>query len=162
RSKTTQPGGFNMIISKRNSSGSNNAGYQLFENSSGALSFTFANGSSDRVRVDSTGPRINDGNWHLVGVVFTRAANGVLYVDGVSATGGTASITSQSRVVDNSLPLRFGVEDQTGQGFLYWNGAIDEVRIYNRSLSAQEVSDMYSAPTSPPQTVHAPITATLL
>src|SRR5207244_8158842 len=120
RSKTTQPGGFNMIISKRNSSGSNNAGYQLFENSSGALSFTFANGSSNRVRVDSTGPRINDGNWHLVGVVFTRSANGVLYVDGVPATAGSASITSQNGSAANSLSLRFGSEDQANPTF-FWN-----------------------------------------
>src|SRR5439155_999711 len=63
---------------------------------------------------------------------------------------GAGSITSQSGFVNNSLPLRFGVEDQTSQGFLYWNGAIDEVRIYNRALSAQEVLDIYNAPNGPP------------
>jgi Concanavalin A-like lectin/glucanases superfamily len=113
--KTTQAGGLNMIVSKRNSSVGTNPGYQLFQNGSGALSFTFGDGNSSRVRVDSTGPRINDGNWHLVGVVYTRAANGVIYVDGVPATGGSGSITSQSGSVSNSLPLRFGLEDQTGQ-----------------------------------------------
>jgi len=142
--KTTQAGGLNMLISKRNSSVATNPGYQLFQNGSGTLSFTFGNGASSRVRVDSTAPRINDGNWHLVGVVYTRAANGVIYVDGVPATGGSGSITSQSGFVANSLPLRFGLEDQTNQAF-HWNGAIDQVRIYNRALSAQEVSDIYNA-----------------
>jgi large repetitive protein len=147
--KTTQAGGLNMIVSKRNSSVATNGGYQLFQNGSGALSFTFGDGNSSRVRIDSSGPRINDGNWHSVGVVFTRTGNGVIYVDGAPAAGGSGSITSQSGFVNNSLPLRFGVEDQTGQGFLYWNGAIDEVRIYNRALSAQEISDLYNnAPTT--------------
>ena len=41
-----------------------------------------------RVRVDSSGPRINDGLWHFVGVVYTRSGNGVIYVDGTPATGG--------------------------------------------------------------------------
>src|SRR5207302_1144598 len=35
-----------------------------------------------------------------------------------------------------------------------WNGAIDEVRIYNRVLSAQEILDIYNAPNGPP----APLT----
>jgi len=147
--KTTQSGGLNMIISKRNSSVSTNGGYQLFQNGSGALSFTFGDGNSSRVRVDSTAPRVNDGNWHLAGVVFTRAGNGVIYVDGVQATGGTGSITSQSGSVANSLPLRFGLEDQTSQNFLYWQGAIDEARIYNRALSAQEVSNLFGGATTP-------------
>ena len=143
--KTTQAGGFNMIISKRNSSDITNSGYQLFQNGSGALSFTFGDGNAARVRVDSVAPRINDGNWHLVGVAFNRAANGIIYVDGQPATNGSGSIRDQSGPIDNRVPLRFGVEDQTNQGF-YWGGSIDEVRMYNRVLSSQEVSDMYSSP----------------
>jgi hypothetical protein len=96
--------------------------------------------------VDSTRPRINDGNWHLVGVVYTRSANGVLYVDGLPASNGSGSITSQSGSVANSLPLRFGTEQQSSNSIFAWGGAIDEVRIYNRALSAQEISDIYNAP----------------
>src|SRR5207249_8908920 len=59
--QTTQSGGYNMVISKRNSSVITNAGYQLFQNYSGTLSFTFSDGQSPRVRVDSTSLRINDG-----------------------------------------------------------------------------------------------------
>src|ERR1043166_7218483 len=93
--KTTQGGGFNMIVSKRDSINSN-SGYQLFQNSSGGPSFAFGDGNSSRVRIDSTGPRINDGAWHLVGVVFTRSSNGVLYVDNAQAANGVGLITSQS------------------------------------------------------------------
>src|ERR1043166_3170246 len=147
--RTTQGGGFNMIVSKRDSSGSNNSGYQLFQNSSGGPSFTFADGNSNRVRVDSTGPRINDNNWHLVGVVFTRSGNGVLYVDGAVAANGAGSITSQTGNANNSLPLRFGTENQNSNSVFNWVGGIDEVRIYNRALSAQDITDLYNAPNGP-------------
>src|SRR5262249_51545218 len=133
-----------------------------FLNSYGALSFTFGNGQSPRVRVDSIGPRINDGQWHLVGVVFTRSDNGVLYVDGAPAVGGAGSIANQSGNIDNSVPLRFGVEDQTGNQNFYFSGAIDEVRIYSRSLSQQEITDLYNPAAPPSQPVHGPVTAELL
>src|ERR1043166_1211827 len=147
---TTQSGSLNMIVSKRNSSSSTNSGYQLFQNGSGGVSFTFGDGNSSRVRVDSSGPQINDGNWHLVGVVFNRGGSGVLYVDGVPATNGSGSITSQTGAVNNSVPLRIGVEDQTGNPNLYWAGAINEVGIYNRALTAQEIADIYNQPIGPP------------
>jgi hypothetical protein len=143
--KTTQnnPSNLPMIVSKRNSSVSTNPGYQLFQNGGGNLSFTFSNGQSSRVRVDSAGPHINDGNWHLVGVVFTRVSNGVLYVDGAPAIAGSGDITTQGGNAANTLSLRFGVEDQINPIF-YWNGTIDEVRIFTRrALTPQEIADMY-------------------
>src|ERR1043166_1247755 len=146
--KTTQGGGFNMIVSKRDSSGSNNSGYQLFQNSSGGPSFTFGDGNSSRVRIDSTGPRINDGAWHLVGVVFTRSGNGVLYVDNAQAANGVGLITSQSGSVSNSLPLRIGTENNSNSTY-NWVGAIDEVRIFNSALSPQDVTSLYNAANGP-------------
>jgi hypothetical protein len=145
--KTTQPGGSNMIVSKRDSSTATNPGYQLFQNANGALSFVFGNRSSTAVRVDSTGPRINDGNWHLVGFVFTRSSSGIIYVDGVAATHGSGDISVISgNDTSADVPLRFGVEQQTSPAF-YWQGVIDEVRIYTRrTFTPQEVADMYNQP----------------
>src|SRR5262249_39663520 len=93
--------------------------------------------------------RINDGAWHLVGVVFTRSGNGVLYVDNVQATSGVGSITGQAASVSNSLPLRIGTENQKSNSIFNWVGSIDEVRIYNRALSSQDVTDLYNAPNAP-------------
>src|SRR5262249_14431397 len=66
--------------------------------------------------------------------------DGVLYVDGLPGVNGSGSIAGQGGLVDNSLALRFGVEEQTNNPIFYWNGWIDDVRIYNRALSPQEVS----------------------
>src|SRR6185369_17445704 len=108
--KTTQVGGTNMIVSKRDSSNPFNPGWQLFQNSNGALSFVFGNRSNTVVRVDSTSPKINDGNWHFVGVVATRVSNAVLYVDGAPATlTGTGDISViNGNDTAAEVPLRIG------------------------------------------------------
>ena len=72
--RTTQTGGLKMIVAQRDSSSSTNPGYQLFQNSNNALSYIIGDPNGSVVRQDSTGPQINDGNWHFVGVVFNRNA----------------------------------------------------------------------------------------
>jgi hypothetical protein len=141
-SSSSSGGNLCMIVSKRNSSGGSNAGYQIFQNSSNAISFTFCDGSASRVRVDSTAPDIHDGVWHLIGVVWTRSGNGVIYVDGAAATSGSGSISAQSGSVSNSLALRFFNEEQLTSALEYV-GDISQVRIWNRALSALEIQRLY-------------------
>jgi hypothetical protein len=75
---------------------------------------------------------LTPGRWyHLVGTY--NGSNVSIYVDGVlmgsaSASGGLYSS---------------GSIDIGGKGFDHFAGAIDEVRIYNRSLSAQEIRALY-------------------
>jgi len=85
---------------------------------------------------------INDGEWHhLVGV---RDANFLrLYVDGVAMT--PTDITGFGDV-DDTEGLTFGATNngEGGRGNGQWfDGLIDEVRIYNRALSAEEVTQLY-------------------
>jgi hypothetical protein len=51
----------------------------------------------------------------------------------VSAPGSVPSVTGTTRL--GSSPATFGD---------YMDGSIDDVRIYNRALSAQEVQQLYS------------------
>src|SRR6185436_501907 len=62
--------------------------------------------------------------------------------DGAPAIGGSENITGQAGNIVNSVPLRFGAEQDTGPIFA-WQGSIDEVFVYRRALLAQEVSDLY-------------------
>jgi hypothetical protein len=107
--RTTQAGGLKMIVALRDSSSSTNPGYQLFQNSNNALSYIIGDLNGAVVRKDSTGPQINDGNWHFVGVVFNRnaTATGVLYVDGhpaINGTGGLTSVTGNVAVGTSNTP----------------------------------------------------------
>ena len=72
--------------------------------------------------------------YHLVGVV-DRTNGTTLYVDGVAQTPDPAETGS----LDNTGTLYIGRHD----GGLYWDGVIDDVRIYKRALTADEVWKLY-------------------
>ncbi|MEM3092934.1 MAG: phospholipase D-like domain-containing protein, partial [Candidatus Nitrosocaldus sp.] len=80
----------------------------------------------------------NDGQWHYAVVTYDGSTLR-LYVDGqqVSSlnTNGAAPAT-------DTMPLTIGKNSSTNSR--YFIGDIDEVRIYNRALTAQEVNDAYN------------------
>lgn len=83
---------------------------------------------------------INTGQWvHVVAVLPFGADNTDdirLYVDGTLQTGGAA--TSQKIDTQLSGPVRIG-NSESGTPF---NGTIDDVRIYNRALTAEEIGQL--------------------
>ncbi len=84
---------------------------------------------------------VNDGQWHhAVGVYDgTRLS---LYVDGTL----DASAASTGAIGTNNYNVFIGENAQaTGRQF---DGLIDDVRVYNRALSATDVSALYYDPTS--------------
>lgn len=92
-------------------------------------------------------PVHNAGAWeHWVAVYDgTKAGNSErlrIYVDGVKqelSFNGTIPSTTES----TDSPVLIGGED--GGGLRYpWNGSLDDVRIYNRTLSASEITNLYN------------------
>ena len=84
---------------------------------------------------------IADGGWHHIAVVRDAAADTVtLYVDAISQ--GTKAATLDSLQVSS---LGVGA-DQTGVGAYSarrsWNGSVDEVRIYHRVLTVEEIAEL--------------------
>ncbi len=81
---------------------------------------------------------VNDGTWHHV-VAAWNGTTTVIYIDGaVSTTAsqtGTPTYNSSSVFIGNGSPAN-------GQ---YFNGTMDEVRIYNRALGATEVTALYNS-----------------
>ncbi len=94
-----------------------------------------------------------DGNWHhLVGIYNgININNGLqLYIDGQLAASNNAptSLLSNTHVI--SLGSR---EDTSTSGYtLPLDGALDEVRIYNRALTSADVQQLYLATLSPTPT----------
>lgn len=74
---------------------------------------------------------------HLVAVVDNTGAR--LYRDGtfVNSQGWTGTPGNPTQASD----IQIG---RMANGSLYWNGSLDEVRIYNRALSADEVKQLYN------------------
>ena len=73
--------------------------------------------------------------YHLTGVI--DAANLSLYIDGVSAATPVARPAGSPPVAVSTF---IGAMMAGGNA---WDGTIDEVRIYNRALSADEISRLY-------------------
>lgn len=77
------------------------------------------------------------GGWHHIVIIYNPTAL-TLYIDGVSQ--GTQTVTGTPSVVNSNLEIgRFG-----DNPWYYFDGKIDEVRIYNRALSASEVAQLYN------------------
>jgi hypothetical protein len=104
------------------------------------------------------GPAIKDASsastypantWHHVAGVVSKAGGTVtLYVNG--AVAGTRTFVADSAALDYGT-TRFRI----GKGSSDWaaDGKVDQVRIYNRALSAAEVSDLFNETTGTAPTV---------
>lgn len=80
--------------------------------------------------------------WYYVAGVYDGAYM-KLYVN-----GNQVAITPASGMVDvNTEPLTVG---RRSDGIRFFNGIIDEVRIYNRALTTSEIQTNYNAPTATP------------
>ncbi|MBL7188618.1 MAG: LamG domain-containing protein [Phycisphaerae bacterium] len=89
---------------------------------------------TDRFRADSEPLTFGSNEWfHLAGV-FRPGESVDLYVNGELVKSEATSLTTQW--IENNLSINIGRRPQPGTP---WNGDIDEVRMYNRSLSDEEV-----------------------
>ncbi|MEM3093007.1 MAG: phospholipase D-like domain-containing protein, partial [Candidatus Nitrosocaldus sp.] len=122
-------GGFDTSASKLN--------YGLWITTNGNLSggFEDANGIDYFIRSPNT---YNDGQWHYAVVTYDGSTLN-LYVDGslVSSLNTNGAIPAT-----DTMPLTIGKNSLDSSR--YFIGDIDEVRIYNRALTAQEVNDAYN------------------
>ena len=131
--------GVRVVAEKR--SGSPLRGYSLFlYNRRPGLQLADAAGYDNYVALPAVPA---DGRWHLVAVTVRRAqANGgTWYIDG--APVGTFNPTNHPGSLANSSPLRIG--SLTLGVTSVFKGGLDEVEIFNRALSAQEVAALFKA-----------------
>lgn len=72
-----------------------------------------------------------------------------LYANGAKVA---TSSTGSGSLTDGGFGLqKFAIGRSNGSSYTYWTGIIDEVRLYNRSLSAEEIAKLYqsTAPDNP-------------
>jgi len=97
-----------------------------------------------------TSEPVFDNTWHYVGFTFDAPSSSLkLYVDGIEDTNPTKicddPITS---LFDSSANVTIGCDLYYGSTCHYFEGAIDDVRIYDRVLSAEEIQAGMHAPLS--------------
>jgi hypothetical protein len=100
------------------------------------LEFKIFDGGNKTVLVDESSITYN--NWHHI--VLTAESGGLLtaYLDGVSQ--GTTSIGTISNTTQNNS---IGAYNISGTPFGYFDGSIDQVRIYSTALTSSQVTELY-------------------
>ncbi len=107
---------------------------------------------------------INDGKWHHVGFSRDASAGTVkIYIDGVLNTSGTLTTGSKT----SSFQLIGALSDVLSDGTTfaggnYFNGQLDDVRIYNLVVDPAVVSSLALPPAAPTKLVVTPASGTEL
>ncbi|MFH1904282.1 MAG: LamG domain-containing protein [bacterium] len=137
-----QPSGFGRFVFKVTTAGGIE-GYCLSVNSSGYLTVYIADAGTTKSATASSTPLENAG-WHHVAFTADRDSSTGLkfYIDGTEPTYSTQEDpTALTGDISNSEPVVIG-KNNLSPANTYFNGAIDEVRIYRRVLSSDEVADL--------------------
>jgi hypothetical protein len=96
----------------------------------------FVNNTTSQVQAKT---RVDDGKWHFVIGTFGNKALKV-YVDGIQE--GEVTSVNNVDIKPNDWPVRIGCEANTSKGQQYL-GMIDEIAMYDRELSADEISRIF-------------------
>jgi hypothetical protein len=130
KANTLQTSGFDWIIGKGTILNPNATGFSL-RCLNKTLAF-FVGAPTNYVYL--TGPSLTENTWYHIAAVFKGGQYMKLYVNGVEyakTTGVPATLTAST---DRDLHIG------NGSYCSYpWNGMIDEVKIFNRALSATEI-----------------------
>ncbi len=133
---SANPSGDMQIASKRLFSTQGSYSLGLKQSNSWKIEWGSYDSSWDLVYSDVS--NYNDGRWHHIVGVNDGMVN-KLYVDGVLQT----QTDSDATLTYDQDSLFIGSYNPPGPGQSWFNGLIDEVRVYNRALSPDEVGDLY-------------------
>jgi hypothetical protein len=132
-----------------------NYGIVTFINA-GKITFQIAGNSNNtdgyvtnNLQINGTHTAINNGDWHHVGITYTGNNNtsGMnIYIDG----GVSAKSAVRNDAIGNSIvgrPLSIGRRERAdtgGSADLHYTGSLDELAIWNVTLGASAVADLYN------------------
>lgn len=80
---------------------------------------------------------VTDNFWHHAAIVWDGAGTAYLYLDGVCESSGTSGPPTPDR---KDRPFTIGAYSGISA---YFTGSVDDVRVYDRALSAEEVRQLH-------------------
>lgn len=125
----------NIVRKGRVSAGSSDCSYALYVRSYDEFAFYFSGGSVHQTASQD----LTENRWFHLAATFDPVAQEVrLYLDGdvVYIQGETGTPT------EFDYPMGIGLRNDPGQ---FFEGTIDEVRVYNSALSALEIHELYDS-----------------
>jgi PKD repeat protein len=132
---TTTTGGKLIGLGSSKTGGSGNYDRNLYMEDNGRLTFGTWTGQTNTI---TTGSSYNDGTWHHV--LASQSSDGLkLYVDG--SLKGT---NPQTGAQDMTGYWRVASDTTWGNTSPYFSGSLDELAIYSRALTSDEVQNHYA------------------
>jgi len=107
---------------------------------SGRLECAFHNGAWHAWTVDSF---FSVGPWIYVVVTYNEASDAKVYKNGVAQTVARSLGTGFPALPLNNADVVVGSNDRSTRS-AFWDGLIDEVRVYNRALTPSEIKALYN------------------
>jgi hypothetical protein len=101
-----------------------------------SVPYFFAKGTE--IRGISTGPNLNSGTWKHIVVTHDQAGDISYFIDGQLVQTTSGNIAGP---ISNGAPLIIG--GLNIDGVQQFEGLIDDVRVYKRKLSSNEIADLY-------------------
>ena len=129
--KTSSLSPLQVILAK---GGTASAGYAIGM-SAGVIVATISDGTNT-IPVNGF-LNVADGSWHHVAVVFERASKATIYTDGFFDNDGNINTVAN---IDNTVNISVGAADIGGTFSGYFNGYIDELRIWSVARTVAEIT----------------------
>ena len=130
---------FTYIAMKGDSNNSGEAPYLMGIGWRNLFAGQRANFQTSMVSYDLMGNNVSANAWHHAAAVYTASNNVVtLYLDGNQVAAGALGLHTTE---GNSMALSIGRNGTTGN---YWNGKLDDVRVWNVARTAQQIRDNFS------------------
>jgi hypothetical protein len=156
---TTLPRNINVIVDKRTAG---LIGYEFFlfrdppyDHGHAWMGLQLGDAEHGYTNYGSAGlPLLTANAWHHVAVTVERlgsgGSDGVIkwYLDGKPAKAGGSTVPIQTGSLVNNVPLRIGQAGTASVPGSNLIGALDELQIFNRVLTGQEVQSIYNANSS--------------
>jgi len=144
--KTSTAGTQKVIANKKDQLGTS-AGYALYLASTNAVGCVVGDGTN-WVSKTSAATTYADGAWHHAVCLFNLNSSAdtlTLYVDGTADPGGTEDTSSVTGSLNTTDDFRIGTQGTGSGGTSDFDGQIDEVGVWRKIISSQEITDLYNS-----------------
>ncbi|MHC4621174.1 MAG: LamG domain-containing protein, partial [Planctomycetota bacterium] len=135
------PGEYSSIVGKHRAGGQHGIfGYKSYwSGNSSSFRFTAEESYVGATSITTSADSAPIGNWYHVACVYDNR-NMKIYVDGQFISEGTFGYDTGSTTPDHDMVVGARLYDNTMDQ--YYNGLIDDVRIYDRALTGEEIRQL--------------------
>jgi fibronectin type 3 domain-containing protein len=151
---TSNPGDFASLFTAGPAAAGTPTKYMMFQPRGSRFMIT-ANGSTAEQNI-STGSNLAANTWKHI-VITLSGSTGTLYIDGVQVAQNTSMTWKPSDLAPTSSGNFIGKSEWNADKYL--KGQVDDFRIYNRAISASEVTSVMNGLTLTTQAVPTGVSA---